>query len=442
MTVAPAPPTEDLLGLRVAQLHGMIDELQRDADDPEASAGQPLAGRTLAEVDRAIRRLQSVKLSLLVAADHSGLAAAGGYADTTAWAARTTHCDSAATREDLRLATELHQTPPAGKPDAGASVTPLPSLGRRSATADALASGAISPEHASVVMRALRELPAALSPDQRLSVEDSLVTRAQRVSPSQLRRLARRALAAAEDDAAVVDAHEDARLRDEEAAALDRASLTLHDHGDGTTSGHFLVPTVQAGILRKAIDAMTAPRRRGGRSVSADRLPVADWRHRRGLALVELLEHLPTDRLATRTAATVVVTTTLQSLRGGLAAAHLDTGEALSAGATRRLACGAGVLPAVLDGASVPIDLGRERRLFSESQRAVLATRHDECAADGCDRPFAWCELHHRDPWSRGGFTDVANAVPLCAHHHRRIHDPGYLHRRLPDGSIRFSRRT
>ena len=44
----------------------------------------------------------------------------------------------------------------------------------------------------------------------------------------------------------------------------------------------------------------------------------------------------------------------------------------------------------------------------------ALATTYDTCAADGCDRPYAWSELHHEDPWSRGGRTDLAKAIP-CA---------------------------
>jgi hypothetical protein len=169
---------------------------------------------------------------------------------------------------------------------------------------------------------------------------------------------------------------------------------------------------------------------------------VFDWRHRRGLAFAELLEHLPTDHLHTRTAATVVVTIDHTVLTGALQAARLDTGDQLSAGEARRLACGAAILPAVLDSRSVALDLGRESRLFSRHQALALGLRHDTCAAEGCERPYAWCELHHRQPWATGGRTDLVDAVPLCHHHHQRIHDDTYHHRTLPDGSLRFSRRT
>ena len=70
-----------------------------------------------------------------------------------------------------------------------------------------------------------------------------------------------------------------------------------------------------------------------------------DWRHRRGIAFVELLEHLPTDHLHPKSAATVVVTIDRTVLAGAMKAAHLDTDQTLSAGEARRLACNAGILP-------------------------------------------------------------------------------------------------
>ncbi|WP_441928049.1 HNH endonuclease signature motif containing protein [Marmoricola sp. RAF53] len=126
------------------------------------------------------------------------------------------------------------------------------------------------------------------------------------------------------------------------------------------------------------------------------------------------------------------------TLRDALKVAHLDTGADLSAGEARRLACGAGIIPAVLGGTSLPLDLGRSSRLFSEAQRTALGLRHDTCAADGCERPYAWCELHHEEPWSHGGNTDLAQAIPLCHFHHRRIHDPHYEHVRARDGAVVF----
>ena len=412
-------PTPGHPAAAVAVVHEALDGIEVEALAPDQYAA------TIGELARDRSRLHALELKLVAAAERARVAADAGCTSTGAWLSRQTRSGGAAAARAVKLATDLDDRLPA--------------------TAEALSDGAVSPEHASVIAHATSRLPDGLSGDQVATVEASLVAKARRVDPVQLRRLARRALAAVEDDTSRVDAHEDAQLMDEEAAALARTRLTLHDNGDGTTSGHFTVPSLAASILRKVLDAMTAPRRgRLGatRAQAGDARLDRDWAHDRGLAFTDLLEHLPTDRLHGKVAATLVVTLELDTLRGQLKAAGLDTGDLVSASEARRLACQAGLVPAVLGGTSQPLDLGRSSRLFTEAQRTAGATRHTSCSADGCEVPYAWCELHHRRPWSRGGRTDQADMVPLCGFHHRRIHDPGHLHQRLPDGSVRFSRRT
>ena len=122
--------------------------------------------------------------------------------------------------------------------------------------------------------------------------------------------------------------------------------------------------------------------------------------------------------------------------------ATLETGDVITAGEARRLACQAKILPAVLGGKSEVLDLGRARRLHSSAQRKAIRLRHSQCQADGCTVPAAWCETHHGDPWSKGGKTDLTNAALLCSHHHHRAHDTRYLTQLLPNGDYRFTRRT
>ncbi|WP_366519763.1 HNH endonuclease signature motif containing protein, partial [Nocardioides sp.] len=93
--------------------------------------------------------------------------------------------------------------------------------------------------------------------------------------------------------------------------------------------------------------------------------------------------------------------------------ATLETGDAITAGQARRLACQAKTLPAVLGGTSEVLDLGRTRRLHSSAQRKAIRLSHPHCQADGCTVPAAWCETHHRDPWSHGAKTDLTNAALL-----------------------------
>ncbi|WP_310526665.1 HNH endonuclease signature motif containing protein [Nocardioides sp.] len=114
----------------------------------------------------------------------------------------------------------------------------------------------------------------------------------------------------------------------------------------------------------------------------------------------------------------------------------------MSAGDARRLACTANLVPVVLGAKSEILDVGRAQRLFNAAQRRALAVRDKRCRAEGCDMPAAWSQAHHPHPCSRGGETDLANAILLCSHHHHRAHDDRFQHERLPNGDLRFHRRT
>jgi hypothetical protein len=89
------------------------------------------------------------------------------------------------------------------------------------------------------------------------------------------------------------------------------------------------------------------------------------------------------------------------------------------------------------------LDLGREARLFTKAQRIALTLRDQGCRAEGCDRPPSWTEAHHlTKPWSQGGKTNLADGILLCGHHHRLAHHPDYTHHQLPNGDLRYHRRT
>jgi hypothetical protein len=114
----------------------------------------------------------------------------------------------------------------------------------------------------------------------------------------------------------------------------------------------------------------------------------------------------------------------------------------ISASEARRLACRAGIIPAVLGGASQVLDLGRTRRLHTRSQRIAIAARDRGCTAEGCDWPPGLCHVHHHTPWARGGHTTVTDGRLLCPRHHARAHDPTYTLTKVPGGKVAFTRRT
>jgi hypothetical protein len=445
---------------------------------------------TSGELERIARRVEALRLALVAAADRQQVHRRTGHSSTSAWVASATRGTGADAAREVVLATSL----------AGEGLA---------ATRAAFDAGDVSSRSAGIIASTMDKLPETLTEVERAKVETSLVQKARVLNPGRFYRAAKFALADAERSAQEVAEHVEAQLLDQETRAYRLATVTMQDLGDGTTKLQALLPTFTARMLGKVLQSMTAPRRDHLRkaaeaaladgqtaagdladgSVAADlhastRTPplaqpsgsaapaesVAfgqaatgvgaqrsvgrnadwadiDWAHRRGRALTELIEHLDTERLTGKVAATVIITMTMEQAVGAahtaqiqqsvrestgtllemtpsVGAASTDTVTLLSASAARRIACQAGILPAVLGGPGQILDLGRHHRFFSDPQRTALSVVYDTCAAEGCDRPFAWSELHHQHPWSKGGFTDLDLAIPLCGYHHRLIHDP------------------
>ena len=163
-----------------------------------------------------------------------------------------------------------------------------------------------------------------------------------------------------------------------------------------------------------------------------------------GQAFCAYVERYPADRTpsAGGVAATVVVTMDLAKLAAGLGAGVLDDGGRISATEVRRMACEAGIIPAVLGGKSQPLDVGRKKRFHTEPQRIAMAIRDGGCTAEGCDSPPGLCHAHHDIAWGRNGDTNVKDGRLLCARHLALAHNPRYESTRLGTGKLRFTRRT
>ncbi|NND75642.1 MAG: DUF222 domain-containing protein [Ilumatobacter sp.] len=91
------------------------------------------------------------------------------------------------------------------------------------------------------------------------------------------------------------------------------------------------------------------------------------------------------------------------------------------------------------------LNLGRMTRLANRAQRRALRGLYRTCAIPGCATHYDRCKLHHIIWWRHGGRTDLDNLIPVCVHHHHKIHDAGWnirlgpnreLTLTLPDGTI------
>lgn len=134
------------------------------------------------------------------------------------------------------------------------------------------------------------------------------------------------------------------------------------------------------------------------------------------------------------------VTVTIDADDRAALLARLASGAPLSLGDVARMACDAAVVRVVTKRGVVPLELGRTVREPSDAQRRALGAIWSTCAFSGCDRPFAWCDLHHVEHWEDGGRTDVDRLVPLCRRHHTNHHRGMFRIRRRPCGTFVFER--
>jgi hypothetical protein len=145
----------------------------------------------------------------------------------------------------------------------------------------------------------------------------------------------------------------------------------------------------------------------------------------------------------------VLVLVDEQTLRHGVhdhTVCESNDGQPLAPEAVRRMCCDADIIPVVLNGAGVTLDVGHSQRVATAHQRRALRSMHRTCGFPGCDVRFADCEIHHVIEWiKQRGPTDLDNLLPLCTRHHHTIHEGGWhltLHAdrtivlRRPDGSI------
>jgi hypothetical protein len=390
----------------------------------ELLATDPAYWRTEQKKDLLARleklQAQQAALKLRVLASAGDIAEETGAKDASGWMRTELLVDKGVARSQVKLAA---------------------AVAKYDLVADGLAEGVVPQDKARVITGALDAIEAdpAASAEDLILAEKLLVDYATRLTANELKIVGRRILA--EIDPARFEAAEAKALQREEEHAQRRTFFSSRDNGDGTIDIHARVSRAIGVRLRTLLDSLAQPRKLSaenkGRKAPYDRLL--------GQAFTRVVETYDVDQLPRHGGhgTTVFITMSLEDLRNDLGTAALGfDGEKITAAEARRMACNADLVPVVLGTDSEILDLGRTARLAYPVQHRALRLRDKCCQAEDCDAPAAWTEAHHLKPWSEGGLTNLANMVLLCASDHRRIHDADYGYERLPDGRIRFSRRT
>jgi hypothetical protein len=131
--------------------------------------------------------------------------------------------------------------------------------------------------------------------------------------------------------------------------------------------------------------------------------------------------------------------------RGTARGVITGTESTISGEAVRQMCCDAELNRVVTRGKSAILDYGTTTRLASDSQYYALVARDGGCRWPGCDRPPAWCQVHHiEEVFLENGPTDLKLLDLACSTHHDYVHHRGWkyvgdsddLWLRKPDGKL------
>jgi hypothetical protein len=205
----------------------------------------------------------------------------------------------------------------------------------------------------------------------------------------------------------------------------------MRNEADGCLSVSGKFDPISASILKSKIGRLVENMfHSGDKEVPVDVMP---WNepndHRQAQALIALVNGASETFSDVPSRAEIIVHVDLETLQHGLHAGgtcRTALGADLPVETVRRLACEAEILPVVLDGRSVPIDVGRSKRLATVHQRRALEAIHPTCAIPDCEVIFDHCNVHHVEYWENGGATNLNNMVPLCSRHHHAAHEGGW----------------
>jgi hypothetical protein len=299
---------------------------------------------------------------------------------------------------------------------------------------DALASGSIGAEHVDALANATVSLPDEVKALV-LDHEAALLADAARQTPEQFGRTCR--------DLAQLVAGDNGLSRNERQRGETYLSRRVNRR-TGMTEGTFSFhPELAARIFEpvdREVAALIAEGERCGdpdcvdRTVNRNRLTAE--------ALGRLIGHA--HRAVRPGEADITVIVDADTLIDGAyhpgSVCETSSGSVLPPETVRRLCCQGRIIPIVVDQHGNPFQMGRQIRTANRDQRRALRAIYRTCAFDGCDIDIDRCEMHHVTFWEHGGTTDLANLVPICAHHHHLVHEAGWTLHLAPDRTLTITR--
>ncbi len=289
-------------------------------------------------------------------------------------------------------------------------------------TCSALASGDISPSHATVIARetasAIRD---GLSPLAIYTVEERALAHAEFHTPAQVANKVRSTLAKIAPE----------EFEDSVTSARDTRRVSCYRESDGLSTIVAILPAEDAQIVMSAIEGFVLLGEEDGRSTDmkrADALSaMASW----------ALTQTSTQVKPHRRPITVNVTVDLPTLLG-LAEnpGQLAGYGAIPASLARSLASDSQWRRFITEPTTgALLDFGRESYEPPQPLVDFLLARDRTCRFPGCRAPAHLSDLDHAQSWESGGTTSAQNLGALCRRHHRLKTHGGWKLESASDGS-------
>lgn len=303
-------------------------------------------------------------------------------------------------------------------------------LERFGVVAEAAQRGAVLPGQCAAITSVLSDLPDTLPQPVLVEAENTMVNLAGQHTSTELRRLSRHLLEVLAPETA--DELEADRLERQHRQAMRNRFLNLTPDHQGSVLIRGSLPATEAEPFVRLIDAYVAAQRRGLERLDPSLAPPTAGMLRADALLAMVQQHnaqaVAPPHGGDRPRAVVTVSyEVLQALAAGcgaLAGRIAASDQPVPPATLRQLLCDCDVMPAVMGGPSLVLDVGRSQRLVTSAIRAALEVRDRGCVFPGCEKPPQASHAHHIVPWWAGGETALANLVLLCPHHHGIV-EPG-----------------
>ncbi len=229
------------------------------------------------------------------------------------------------------------------------------------------------------------------------------------------------------------------RLQDTELANKQYAERSAHYYfdDDGAFVMNARFPAEQGALILKALDLAIDQE-----DVTAETSqPRASFSARRADAIAEMAESYLANGPASSSTADryqVMIHVTAETDNGAKTTNnYLENGPHVSAETSRRIACDSSISILHEDQNGQPLNIGRKSRVIPPAMRRALRARDEGCRFPGCTHKY-FIDGHHIRHWADGGETSLENLVQLCRHHHRLVHEGGFICERHDDGQVLF----